>query len=116
MDAVKPLNYAIRLPASHRALRWVYRVIFVAAVSIGVFGWGPALWRRAETVYWEQKCLAFSLPPEHVVLEEKFVNVLHSENCLPLHRFEGVQGQPVHAGNAIIFLHEMRRPDGTRRL
>jgi hypothetical protein len=44
MDAVNPLNYAPKPPAAQRVWRWVYRLIFVAAIvlaaSNGVRGCG----------------------------------------------------------------------------
>ena len=57
MDAVKPLNYAPKPPASRRALRWAYRITLLAAVIIIAILWGPTMWDRAQSVYWEQKCL-----------------------------------------------------------
>jgi hypothetical protein len=117
MDAVKPLNYAPKPPAARRVWRWVYRLIFAVATIVAAVVWGPGIWRRAASIYWEQKCLAFLEPPSHVVLDTNpSANVFHSEVCIPRSRFEESGSSPPNPSDCTIFLHEMRRPDGRRCL
>jgi hypothetical protein len=116
MDAVKPLNYAPKPPAARRVWRWVYRLIFAAAIIVAAAVWGPGIWRHAESIYWEQQCLAFLLPPNHVVLEMDRGNVLHCEVCVPRVHLEGIDHSRIILSDGTIFLHEMRRPNGMRCL
>ena len=116
MDAVNPLNYAPRPRAAQRVWRWAYRLIFVAAIVIAAVQWSPAIWRRAQSIYWEQKCLSFVLPPEHVVFEIDGSTIIKSELTKPLNRFEGIHDHRYLLSDGGIFLHEMRRPDGARCL
>jgi hypothetical protein len=113
MDAVKPLNYAPKPPAARRVWRRVYRLISALAIIVAAVAWGPGTWRHAESIYWEQKCLHFLQPPNHVVLEMNRGNVLHWEVCVPQSRFEGERRFPALG---TIFLHEMRRPNSMRCL
>ena len=116
MDAVNPLNYAPRPRVAQRFWRWVYRLIFVAAIVVAAFQWGSGLWRDVQSIYWEQKCLHFTQPPNHVVLELNQLSVIHSEVCLSRNRFMGFGKNANTVSDGTIFLHEMRRPDGTRCL
>ncbi|MGA2440862.1 MAG: hypothetical protein ABSH08_07875 [Tepidisphaeraceae bacterium] len=116
MDAVKPLNYAPKPPAARRVWRWVYVLIFAAGSVIAAVQWGSGLWRRAESIYWQQKCLRFLQPPSHVVFEMNRGNVLHDEICVPRIHFEGIDNSRTVISDGTIFLHEMRRPNGTRCL
>jgi hypothetical protein len=43
-------------------------------------------------------------------------NILHSEVCVPRIRFEGIDPSWVSLAEGTIFLHEMRRPNGSRCL
>jgi hypothetical protein len=114
MDAVNPLNYAPRPRAAQRFWRWAYRLIFFAAIVIAAIEWGPGLWSHAQSIYWEQKCLNFMQPPDHVVFEMNRGNILHSELCVPAIRFMGTRVIAARVPDSTIFLHEMGRPDGTR--
>jgi hypothetical protein len=116
MDAVKPLNYAPKLPTSRRAWRWAYRITLLAAIIIAVIQWGPTMWQRAQSIYWEQQCLAYLLPPDHVVFEVNQGKFIHSEYCTPMLRFMRTRIDPTMPPAVPIFVHGMRRPDGTRRL
>jgi hypothetical protein len=116
MDAVNPLNYAPRPRAAQRFWRWVYRLVFVGAIGIAAIQWGSGLWQHVESLYWEQKCLHFLQPPSHIVFEMNRANVWHSEVCMPRNRFMGLGKNAKMLSDGTIFLHEMRRPDGTRCL
>jgi len=116
MDAVNALNYAPKPPAAQRVWRWVYRLIFVAAIVFAAVQWGSGLWSHAKSIYWEQKCLDFTQPPSHIVFEMNRSNVIHSEVCAPRNRFMGIGKYSGTMSDGTIFLHEMRRPDGTRCL
>jgi hypothetical protein len=116
MDAVKPLNYAPKPPAARRVWRWVYILIFAAGALIAAVQWGSGLLRRAESIYWQQKCLRFLQPPSHLVFEMNRANVLHDEICVPRIHFEGIDNSRIIISDGTIFLHEMRRPNGTRCL
>jgi hypothetical protein len=116
MDAVNPLNYAPRPRAAQRFWRWAYRLIFVAAIVVAAIEWGPGLWRHAQSLYWEQKCLNFLQPPGHVVFGIGQSGLVHTELCVPRIRFEGINQRSTNVYDSTIYLHEMRRSDGTRCL
>ena len=110
MDAVNPLNYAPRPRAAQRVWRWVYRLLFAAAIAVAAVLWGPGLGRLADFLYWQHRCLIFTQPADHVVYELAPGKIIRAETCVPaLHLDASLTG-------STIFLHEMRRPDGTRLL
>jgi hypothetical protein len=110
MDSVKSLNYAPKPPAAERYLRRTYRMIVLLAVVAVMVLWGPGAARWGRFLYWEHRCLEFAQPPDHVFFDWATCNILHSETCFPLTCFDHSRV------SATIFLHEMRRPDGTRCL
>jgi hypothetical protein len=116
MEAIKPLNYAPHPPAAQRIWRFVYRLILFAAIVLATIQWGSGLWRHAESLYWERKCLVYTLPPSHVVFEMNRSNIVHSEVCIPQNRFMGMGKFSGTISDGTIFLHEMRRPNGRRYL
>src|SRR3954454_9414678 len=71
IEARPRLDYAP--PKPHRRRRLVrglaLLLLAVAAVAVG-WRWGPAAWRRAELLYWQRQCLAYTAPPAQVVYEE----------------------------------------------
>jgi hypothetical protein len=116
MDAVNPLNYAPKPRAAQRAWRWVYRLIFLAAITIAALQWGANLLTHLNTIYWEHECLQYLQPPNHVVFEFLRSNIVHEENCIPKNRFMGAGKLSNTMSDGEIFLHQMCRPDGSRYL
>src|SRR5271165_2118122 len=117
MDAVKPLDYAPRLPATRRVWRLAYRIAVAAAVIVAWIVWGPAFWRRVELAYWERRCLEFSVPANHPVMETQWFNVARIGVFSPQWQFDSAkESAPSKPRFASLFLHEMRRPDGTQCL
>jgi hypothetical protein len=110
MDSVKPLDYACKPPVAERLLRRGYRWVLLAAGLAALILWAPGAWRWAQFFYWRHRCLAFALPPDHVMYEIAGGKVLHTEAALAEIRFDHLSASHVYV--ATIFLHEMRRPGG----
>src|ERR1700683_5574846 len=115
MDAVKPLNYARKPPASARIAGWLYRLTFAGAAVAMIIFWGPGLWRWTNFLYWQHRCLIFAEPPAHVVLETNNFNIVQSELCPPLNSMQRYLDDR-SADDGTIFLHEMQTPAGDKRL
>jgi hypothetical protein len=103
MDAVHPLNYAPKQPRDHRDLRRVYRIVWIGGLIAALFFWGPGLWRWANFLYWEHRSLTYQLPANQVAWEADAGKVIQSSTVTIGHL-----GQI----DALIFLHELRGPDG----
>jgi hypothetical protein len=103
MDAVHPLNYASAPSAAHRYLRQTYRFVLLAALFTAAILWAPGIWRWADYLHWQQRCLSYQRPASHVVYEWNAGTTTQYESATfgPLGRFD-----------TPIFLHHMRRPDG----
>jgi hypothetical protein len=113
MEAAKPLNYAPKPSATRRTQRWALRVLAIFLVLAVATLWIRSGWSTLREIYWERACLRFLQPPGHIVFEINRGTVLHDEICVPESKFLSARVQ-MRTGS--IFLHELRRPDGTRRL
>jgi hypothetical protein len=113
MDAAKPLNYAPKPTATHRARRWIIRVPLILIVCAIALYWIPAGIDGLRQFYWQRQCLTFTQPPAHIVWEVNGGMPVHQESCAPVINFMNVPALP---SNAIIFSHELRSPDGSRWL
>lgn len=114
MDSVKSLDYAPKPPPAHRLLRLAYRLVLLAAILAAAVFWAPGVWRWADFFYWRYRCLHFALPPSHVMYEIADGKVIHSEAAVAEIHFNHLSAKRVYL--ATVYLHEMRRPDGSRWL
>jgi hypothetical protein len=110
MDAVNPLNYAPRPRVAKRIWRWIYGLIFAAAIAVAAVEWAPGLYRYVQFLYWQHRCMVFVQPPNHVVFEQAGTQIVHTEQCRSVMELDST------LNGCTIYLHEMHQPDGTRLL
>jgi hypothetical protein len=114
MDAPNQLNYDPKPPAFHRARRRILRIIAALLIIAVALFWiitGSSALRRA---YYLHQCLNFQQPPTHIVWETNRGTILHQEINATLNIFTTGPIKKVYG--APVFLHELYRPDGSRRL
>jgi hypothetical protein len=117
MDSPPTLHYA---PGPAPVVRWRrrgIRLILLGGFLAILWFWGGAAWTRLNFLYWQHRCLTYLQPPDHIVLEILATAPIPSspsaEVAAPplvsLGRYDG----SVDVWGKTIFLHQMRRPDGT---
>jgi hypothetical protein len=112
------LNYDIALSRRVRWRRRAVSVICVISIVIAMLSWGPPLVRRVRFDYWRHECLTCVMPTGLLLFDTDNPNA-NPPICAADEGFERVAhvDQYVHTPDMrVIFLHEMRRPDGTPRL
>ena len=124
-----PIDYAPPPPWHRRRGRRAMVALVTVALVIAGWRYGPPAYRQARTLYWQQQCLAFSLPPDQVVYEEDPAGmaalpvgrdgytrisptpaVCHTPPC-----YTGFTGGSEPPG-AVVFMHERVTKAGQRRL
>jgi hypothetical protein len=115
MDSPPTLHYAPDPAPTVRWRRRGIRVILLGGFLAILWFWGGAAWKWVNFLYWEHRCLNYSLPADHIVFQTHAFQVLRAEKPRPWAKLEG-DGSLVVWGEAIIFVHEMRQPDGARVL
>ena len=113
MDAPNELNYSPKPPAARQARRRILRIIAALLIIAVALFWITIGSSALRSVYYLHQCLVFQQPPTHLVWEINHGAIIHQEVCLPKH---AILDTPREAGAGVIFLHELRQPDGTRRL
>src|SRR5438270_261509 len=76
--AMAPLDYA---PAQSRQRRCTRRVVLLAlllAVTIAGVRWGPPLFAKSRTLYWQRRCLTYAPSPDLVVYDQNFDRAIQS--------------------------------------
>ncbi|MGA3067457.1 MAG: hypothetical protein ABSF29_11490 [Tepidisphaeraceae bacterium] len=108
------LDYGIP-PITQRNLyrRLIQSILLVGAI-IGVYFLGPQTWHWIRYLYWQQRCLNYTAPPTQLVYDSTCGHETFTP-CPPEDEFWRTTGEvrPAHCG---IFIHAMRRPDGTKCL
>jgi hypothetical protein len=108
------LDYAHEPAALRRRFVWRRRVVSAAILLVVVLAsvkWvGPA-WRHARLVYWQGKCLAYEAGDKLVV-----AGGIGGDCAGPWREFYNLFSPPGRKALGTVFLHELRKPDGTRRL
>ena len=114
MSDTPQLNYAPPPPMHFRRSfrRWVYLVVSLMLIVSG-WWWIPPAWRRVELLYWQRQCLNYEPPVGQIVADSQS----HlSVSPLPWRRFYTLLSPPGFNSAGTVFLHEMKRSDGARRL
>jgi hypothetical protein len=107
------LDYAHQPAALHRrnVRRRAAAVAMLLVVLIASNKWLPPAWRHARLLYWQDKCLAY-VPPDRPVVKSSV-----GGNCAaPWHEFYELFSPPGRKALSTVFLHELCRKDGARRL
>ena len=122
LDAPRQIDYAPPVSARRRLLRrWGIPAILLGLLASTYF-WGPPFWERAQTLYWQRRCLTYRASADAVVVdvtvsrgawdEENASGVVPAE----WDRFYSRLSAPGLRSRGTAFLHELRSPDGTRAI
>jgi hypothetical protein len=106
------LDYAHEPAALRRRnVRRALTATILLVIALASVKWLVPAWRHAQLVYWQNKCLAYGLGDKPVVTSSV------GGNCAPCWReFYNLFSPPGRKALSTVFLHELRKPDGTRRL
>ena len=110
-ESVEQLEYA-KAPAWHRR-RGVRRTVWLAVLlgcGLASAKWLEAGWGHAKLLYWQGKCLRYAAPAGKLIDQNGKSSVKEWEEFYALLSPPGRRAAPV------VFLGEMRRKDGGRRL
>lgn len=118
MDVVNPLNYAPAAPLAHPWIRLAYRLVILAGAIAVLCLWGPPACRWAQFLYWQHRCMTYAPARDHPVFRCDLTThqIFYSELNPLRGRFENFGDSPSRWTLPTIFLHEMKRPDGSPRL
>jgi hypothetical protein len=114
MSDLQPLNYAPTPPMHRRGSfrRWFYAIVLLAIIAPG-WWWAPLAWRRTRVLYWQQKCIAYTAQPDQVIYDQA------SKTCVlssAWSHFYTIISPPGSRSDGTLFLHQMQKPNGERRL
>jgi hypothetical protein len=87
----------------------------VAGVLMGMWR-GPLLWHRIELLYWQHRCMVANPADGGTVATDFGGTVSSYAGDAAFHRFYGLLSPPGDRGTPIVFVHEVRTPDGRSRL
>jgi hypothetical protein len=88
--------------------------ILIAALLVSTSWWGPPGLRRVRFLYWQHRCLAYTSAPSQLVHDSNA-----SKNTLvppEWMNFYALYSPPGFNSEGTVFLHEMSKPNGERRL
>jgi hypothetical protein len=96
-----------------RWFRRTVRIIVLLGIVAGIYFLGPPTWRWTQFLYWQNRCLGYTAPPNHVVFDYDVPNctIKSCDSQLACSIID-----PNFLGEGTVFLHEMRKPDGNTRL
>lgn len=108
------LDYA---PPSRRKV-WRRVVVGVTALALiaGAWKYGPGAWDHARLLYYQGKCLEYGGAADEVVYEDDGMTVIRSRNSVDLAKYHAVRTPPGSKQGALLFMHEMKTPEGEARL
>ena len=112
-DAPSQLEYA-QAPAWHRRPRFRRAAFAAGLVVVLVLSWkwiGAGV-QHARLLYWQGQCLAYAAPAERVVVDG--TNRDSAARCWG--EFYTLFSPPGRQNLTTVFLHELRKSDGARRL
>jgi hypothetical protein len=114
MSSAPQLNYAPHTPAHKRLSRWIIIASILLACIASSLWWLPTEWRRIQLLYWQQQCLAYTTAADQVVFDPKSSG---PPKCpQEWTKFYSIYSPPGFRSVGTLFLHELHRPDGQRRL
>src|SRR5258706_6104137 len=113
-DVRAQLDYA--QPLGWRKQRWVRRAIFVGTTLLLIGGsfkfFRPTL-DHARLLHYQRQCLAHMEPAERLAYSGDSPS---AKPDTPWERFYAIFAPPGGMHGAVVFVHELRRPDGSPRL
>jgi hypothetical protein len=115
MDAVNPLNYAPAPPPQVQFRRKAIKWTILAGGLATAWLCGPSTLRWIEFLYWQNRCMNFSLPPSQIVVDTSSSANPSPRLVSPLPQFAQFVDFQLD-GWPLVFMHQMRRPDGQMRL
>jgi hypothetical protein len=113
------LGHAPPPPLVQRARfrRWL-ALAGVALAILSALWWAPPLWRNARAVYWQRRCVAYTAPPEHIVLDVVEDGPFDAETVPAWREFYPfIAHAPARQfGQPVLFLHGRRPRAGGEQL
>ena len=117
-----PIDYAPALPIyrRRRVLRLVIPVAVILFLAFVAITYGPDVWRHAALLYWQDKAMTYSPPPDQVVFDNgphAFAGATPSRDIVSLPNSEGRSALPAtrfitllspRHPTATLFLHERK--------
>lgn len=106
------LDYARGLSWHKRP--WTRRATLAAVLVLSLVAsrkWLAAAWDHGRLLYWQGQCLSYTAPPEYLVAR---LNGSQTAACWAA--FYARFSPPGRNPYGTVFLHEMRKQDGSRRL
>ena len=108
------IDYAEKPPVHQRwisgkRLAWIAVFIFAASGA----WWLPAGLRHAELLYWQQECIDYLAPADELVYDRS-----RSIQLVPpaWSHFYSIFSPPGFQSEATVFMHELKKEDGEKRL
>lgn len=108
------LDYAP--PPRRRARRRIIVAITALALLAGAWKYGPGAWDHARLLYYQGKCLSYGGAADEVVYEDDGKAVIRSRYSALLTNYHAVRSWPGAKQGALLFMHEMKTPEGEARL
>lgn len=114
MSSPSPLDYA-PTPAQRWLIssRAILASVFAALVVSG-WWWAAPAWRRMELLYWQHRCLEYQPSGNQVVYDPTSPASLHPPAAWS--NFYSIYSPPGFRSAGTVFLHELQKPNGDRRL
>jgi hypothetical protein len=114
MSSRSPLEYA-PTPAQRWRIsaRAILASVFAALVVSG-WWWAPPTWRRMQLLYWQHRCLEYQPANDQVVYDPKSAAPAHPPAAWS--NFYSIYSPPGFRSAGTVFLHELQKPNGDRRL
>ena len=114
MSSPSPLNYAPGLPLHRRRvlLIWMASLVVLAA-AVSARWWEPPAWRHFQILYWQHRCMVYNGPANQLIF-----NSARSIHIIPREwsNFYSAFSPPGFVSQGTVFLHEMKKPNGQKRL
>jgi len=109
-----PLNYAPPPPMHRRKIfrRWIALVVALA-VAASSWWWGPIASTRVQLMYWQHQCMVYT-PTTNQLIYDQGSRV--GQTAAAWSKFYGILSPPGFRSDGTLFLHEMRKQNGERRL
>ncbi len=117
MSSSTPLNYAPPPPLHQRRAfgRWLL-ITFLLGIGAICVWWGPAIWTRLQLLYWQHRCMVYLPPNGQIAMAADSKGVISQSIPAEWTRFYSLLSPPGFSSDGTVFLHELKKHDGQRRL
>ena len=117
MTELVSLRYSVQSPPliARRAFRRIILLSILLTVVISSWWWAPIISRRGRLLYWQHRCMVFDSSANSVIYHDLRNGAL---GAIPEEwaKFSSNLGLPSFTSDGMLFVHEMRKPNGERRL